>query len=265
MKLGACIDTLYTELPFEARFCAAKKAGFDCVEFWDWRAIDLEKTRRYAQEADIPISGFNGDADYSLVDPAHKEAYLAALRQSLEAAVFLGAPSVTIHSNALGEGGAVVNSYEALSDTLKLCAMFDTLKQAVKLAEAYDVLLNLEALNTHVDHRGNFLTSTRMGAELVRLIGSHKLRLLYDVYHMQINEGDISGNIRAYLDCIGHVHIADTPGRHEPGTGEINYMYVCRLLYQLGYRGVIGCELFPKTDTPSAVAAIFDMKRRAMG
>ncbi|MCA5964375.1 hypothetical protein LC724_34315 [Blautia sp. RD014234] len=82
----ACIDTLYTELPWLERFQAAKNDGFEAVEFWDWRIRNLEETREAAQKAGIAISGFNGDADYSLIDPTHKTAYLDYLRQSIEAA-----------------------------------------------------------------------------------------------------------------------------------------------------------------------------------
>lgn len=260
MKFGACIDTLYTELPWEKRFAAAKQDGFEYVEFWDWRTIDLNATNQYAKDTGILISGFNGDADYSPIDPSHKEPYLDFLKRSIEAAKVLAAPSLTIHSNALGENGVVVNEYENLSDTVKLCAMFDTLRESVALAEEAEILLNLEALNIHVDHVGNYLATTQMGAEIVRLIGSPKLKLLYDVYHMQINEGNICDTVRRNIDCIGHVHIADAPGRHEPGTGEIRYEFVVSCLEQLDYRGIIGFELFPKTDTKRAVNAIMKLK-----
>ena len=129
----ACIDTLYTELPWLERFQAAKNDGFEAVEFWDWRIRNLEETREAAQKAGIVISGFNGDADYSLVDPTHKTAYLDYLRQSIEAAKKVGAVSVTIHSNALGEGGVVVNHYENLSHTVKLCSMYDTLLECAAI------------------------------------------------------------------------------------------------------------------------------------
>ncbi len=263
MRFGACIETLYTELPWEHRFLAAKKDGFDCVEFWDWRGVDLEKTKEYADAAGILISGFNGDADFSLVAPTHKAEYLAFLRQSIAAAKTLGAPSVTIHSNALGEGGVVTDQYTGLSKTVKLYSMFDTLKDAARIAEDNEILLNLEALNIYTDHPGNFLVHTQMGAEIIRLINSPKLRLLYDVYHMQINEGRICDTLSEYIDCIGHVHIADVPGRHEPGTGEINYGFVLRHLDKLGYQGVVGCELFPATETSAAARAIMEVKRAA--
>ena len=101
---SACIEPMYRELPFLDRFQAAKNDGFEAVEFWDWRIRDLEKTREAAQKAGIAISGFNGDADYSLVDPSHREPYLAELKKSIAAAKQVGSSSVTIHSNALGEG-----------------------------------------------------------------------------------------------------------------------------------------------------------------
>lgn len=254
----ACIDTLYTELDWTKRFQAAKDDGFAAVEFWDWRIRDLEETRKAAQDAGIVISGFNGDADYSLVDPTHKEKYLEDLKKSIEAAKKVGARSVTIHSNALGDGGIVVNHYDDLSDTVKLCSMYDTLLACAKMAEAEEINLNLEALNITTDHVGNFLSTTQMGAEIVRLIHSPRLKLLYDVYHMQINEGCICDTITKYADCFGHIHVADAPGRHEPGTGEINYTKVIRHLEACGYTGYVGYELFPSVDTQTAVKAIME-------
>ena len=260
MRFGACIDTLYTELDWYDRFAAAKADGFDAVEFWDWRIRDLDKAAECAKKAGILISGFNGDADYSLVDPDHYEPYLAELKKSMDAAKVLGAPTVTIHSNALGDGGVVVNHYDELSHTVKLCSMYRTLTAAAKLAEETGIQINLEGLNIHVDHVGNFLAETRMAAEVVRLIGSPKLKILYDVYHMQINEGAMCDNITAFGDTFGHVHIADVPGRHEPGTGEINYAKVLSCLDATGYTGIVGCELFPETDTKTAVKAIMAVK-----
>ena len=212
-----------------------------------------------AERAGIGISGFNGDAELSLIDPAHKDAYLAFLNRSVEAAKKVGARSVTIHSNGLGDGGVVIDHYDGLSDTVKLCAMFDTLKECAKIAEESGVSMNLEPLNVTTDHVGNFLQTTRMAAETTRLIGSNKLKVLYDVYHMQLNEGSLCDNIRAYGDQFGHIHVADAPGRHEPGTGEINYANVLACLEETGYTGLIGFELMPKTSTAEAVKAIMKL------
>ena len=212
--------------------------------------------RAAADAAGVGISGFNGDAELSLIDPARKTAYKAFLRRSLDAAMEIGARSVTVHSNGLGEGGRVLCPYDDLSDAVKLCTMFDTLKIAAEWAETCGVQINLEPLNVTTDHPGNFLRHTRTAAELTRLIGSPYLKVLYDVYHMQLNEGSLCDHIRAYADQFGHVHVADAPGRHEPGTGEIHYPAVFAALEQAGYRGIIGYELFPKTDTKTAVRAI---------
>lgn len=261
MQKCACIDTLFTEVDFYDRFQAAKEAGFEMVEFWSYTDTDrdLDKIKKSVQDANIVISGFNGDANYSLIDPTHKEKYLQYLKQSLEAAKYLGALSVTIHSNALGDGGGVVNHYDELSCTTKLCSMYDILLEATKMAEQYGIRLNLEALNITTDHVGNFLVHTDMAVDMVKLINSDYLKILYDVYHMQLNEGKICDTITKSIDYIGHLHIADVPGRNEPGTGEINYKNVFKCLENLGYKYRIGFELFPKTNTEIAVKAIMEL------
>lgn len=256
LKKSACIETLYAELPFLDRFQAAADDGFDLVEFWSWADKDLEAVKEVAAHAGIAISGFNGDAGYSLVDPTHKKPYLAFLQRSVEAADKVGARSVTIHSNALGDGGVVVNHYTELSDTVKLCSMYDMLLECAKIAQQSGIIINLEPLNVTTDHVGNFLAHTCMAAEMTRLIGCPRLRVLYDVYHMQLNEGNLCDTIAAYADQFGHIHVADAPGRHEPGTGEINYHKVFACLEEHGYIGALGFELFPETDTATAVQAI---------
>lgn len=256
---SACIEPMYSELPFPERFQAAKRDGFEFVEFWSWADKDLDAVKAAAENAGVGIAGFNGDAELSLIDPSQKNAYLAFLRRSVEAAKKVGARSLTIHSNGLGDGGVVINRYDGLSDTVKLCAMFDTLKECAKIAEESGISMNLEPLNVTTDHAGSFLQTTRMAAELTRLIGSPKLKVLYDVYHMQLNEGSLCDNIRAYGDQLGHIHIADAPGRHEPGTGEINYVNVLACLEETGYTGLVGFELIPKSTTAEAVKAIMTL------
>lgn len=247
---------MYSEIPFLARFQAAKDDGFEFVEFWGWTDKDLDAVKAAAEKAGVGISGFNGDAELSLIDPEQKEAYLEFLKKSVAAARKVGAKSVTIHSNGLGDGGVVIHDYRELSDTVKLCTMFGTLIECAKIAEESGIQMNLEPLNITTDHVGNYLQTTRMAAEMTRLIGSPKLKVLYDAYHMQLNEGSLCDNIRAYGDQFGHIHVADAPGRHEPGTGEINYAKVFACLEETGYTGLVGFELIPETTTAEAVKAI---------
>ena len=253
---SACIEPMYRELSFLDRFQAAKDDGFQFVEFWSWTDKDLDAVKAAAERAGIGISGFNGDADYSLIDPAHRRPYLEFLRASVAAAQRVGARSVTIHSNALGEGGVVVDPCSQLSDTVKLCSMYGTLLECAELAQRSGIQMNLEALNITTDHVGNFLATTQMAAEMTRIVGCPKLKILYDVYHMQLNEGSLCDHIRSYGDQFGHIHVADAPGRHEPGTGEINYHTVFSCLEEIGYQGIIGFELMPRTTTAQAVQAI---------
>lgn len=250
---------MYSEIPFLDRFDAAKKDGFDAVEFWSWTDKDLGEVRKAAESAGIAICGFNGDADLSLIDPAHNKDYLEFLKRSIEAAHKVGSTGLTIHSNGLGDGGLVIHDYRELCDTVKTCNMFDMLRRCAELAEAEDINLNLEGLNIISDHVGNYLVHTEMAAEMCRLIDSPRLKILYDVYHMQLNEGNLCNNIAKYADVIGHVHVADCPGRHEPGTGEIHYPRIYRALEEAGYDRYVGYELFPETSTEVAVKAIMSI------
>ena len=102
------------------------------------------------------------------------------------------------------------------------------------------------------------MTTSASAAEIIRVVDSPRLKLLYDIYHMQLMEGDLANTIRANADVIGYIHIGDVPGRHEPGTGEINYKKVIRHLEECGYTGRVGYELFPLTDTAAAVKAIME-------
>ena len=253
---SACIEPLYSEIPFLERFKAAKNDGFEYVEFWYWTNKDIDAVKRAAEDAGIGISGFNGDEHYSLIDPAQKDDYMDYIKKSLDVAVKLNAKSITIHSNALDDKGYVENEYLELSDTVKLCNMYELLMKCAKLGEDSGILLNLEPLNITTDHMGNYLAHTQMAAEMTRLINSPKLKVLYDVYHMQLNEGSLCDTIKKYGDQFGHIHVADAPGRHEPGTGEINYSKIFECLDEIGYNGRIGFELIPKTTTAEAVKAI---------
>lgn len=259
LNLSVCIETLYTELPFLERIKAVKSDGFSHIEFWSWENKDLEAIKNVCRDIDMKIKTFNGDSSYSLIDPTHKKDYLTYLEKSILVAKEINAKSLTIHSNALDDTGSVIKQYTELSETVKTCSMYNALLNCLDLAEQYNISLNLEPSNIYVDHIGNYLTTTQMAAEMVQLIDSPKLKVLYDVYHMHINEGNITYNIKKYWNEIGHIHIADAPGRNEPGTGEINYKYIFHLLKSLNYNGVVGCELFPKHNTTTAIKSFMNI------
>ena len=130
---------------------------------------------------------------------------------------------------------------------LEVCA--EGIRQVIATAEKEKVTLCIELLNSKVDHPDYQCDRTAWGVELVRRVGSERFKLLYDIYHMQIMEGDLAPTIEKNLKLIPHMQLADTPGRHEPGTGEINYAFLLDFIDRTGYQGWVGCEYKPAGRT----------------
>lgn len=263
MKYAANIELIYQELPFEERFAAAKRDGFDYVEIWDWANRDLAQLKKLCLDNCLEISCMGGDGPYSLCDPAHKSEYLDYLRGSLRAAQQLGVKLLAVHSNELMPEPTpyAADLFLQYSDEEKTTAMIETLAAIAPEAEAAGVTLCLEALNVEVEHIGNFLKYTKDAAEIIRAVNSPNVKILYDAYHMYLNEGKIIETLRKYLPLIGCVHIADAPGRGEPGSGCINYRVVLEDLHKQGYKGMIAFELKPSADSASAVKAINEIRQ----
>ena len=256
MKKSVCIEMLFTEVPFEDRFQRTRESGLDYIEFWSWQDKDIPKIKELCRVFDLKVASFSGDQDFSMIDENQREDYIAFINESIEIANFLNCDHLVVHSNALGENGVVKNHYPDSSHSKKITAMFDMLKTLAPIAEKAHVTLALEPLNTRVDHAGNFLTSTREAVELIRLVNSSAVKILYDIYHMQIMEGNIIHTLEEYIDTVGYIHMADVPGRHEPGTGEINFANVMKTLKKLKYNGIIGFELTPLQTSSSAIEMI---------
>lgn len=246
----------FVDVPFEERFRLAKGAGFDYIEFWSWMDKDIPKIKELCHRYDLKIASFSGDQRFSLIDENQQSDYLQFVERSLEVAGFLGCENLVIHSNGLGDRGVVLNSYGHLSRERKSEAMAETLKGLARRAEKARITLLLEALNTSTDHPGNFLSSTGQAAALVASVESIWIKILYDIYHMQIMEGNIIETLRNYIHLIGYIHIADVPGRHEPGTGEINFPNVMMALREMEYNGFVGFELSPLQDPVRAASPL---------
>lgn len=253
MIFSAHIEALYTELPFAERFISAKKDGFSYVEFWDWDNKDLAEVVKLCEEYDLELSAMSGDKHYDMCNPKDSERYIEQVKKSIDIANKISCKNVVIHSNELTKPGPVLNELNNLTHVTKLCSMFDNLKKLAPYAESKNVTLVVEALNTITDHAGNFLTNTKTSAEIIKAVDSEKVKILYDVYHMFLTEGKLIETVEQYLPYIGYMHFADAPGRHEPGTGVINYKKFFELLQKMGYEGIIGCELFASNETREAI------------
>jgi len=255
MKSSVCIEMVFTEYPFLKRITKAAEAGFDAIEFWNWDNKDLPAIRAAAAEAGLTIASFQSNLGGTLVHPGHRESLVAGVQRSLAIAQEMGVPSLFLLTDELGADRSVRFRFPELSVRAKYQSVLDGLRVLAPLAQAAGVTLLLEPLNTKVDHPGYFLHLSSVGFDLVRAVGDPHVRLLYDIYHMQVMEGNIIHTLTSNLDLIGHVHVADVPGRHEPGTGELNYANVFSALQRAGYEGFVGFEFAPTATSQEAAAA----------
>ncbi len=134
------------------------------------------------------------------------------------------------------------------------------LSAAAPIFESGGITAVLEPLNVLVDPKGYYLSSSAQAADIIKEVKSENIKMLFDIYHQQITEGNIINNINQYKDLIGHFHIADNPGRHEPGTGELNYSAIFKAIEKTGYEGFVGLEFAPLASCSDALKSVIDLK-----
>ncbi|WP_224270913.1 hydroxypyruvate isomerase family protein [Haloprofundus salinisoli] len=248
VDFSVCIEMVYDDDPFHDRIGRAADAGAGAIEFWDWREKDLGALRAAADDADILIAGCT--AGGVLTDLGATDETVETIRESIATASELDCPTLIVTTGPDQDGASRETQHENIVEILGRVA---------KEAEDADVTLVVEPLNTAVDHPGYYLTDTAEGVDIVREVDSPSVKLLYDVYHQQVTEGNVIETITENIDHIGHIHIADVPGRHEPGTGEINYENLLAAIDDAGYDGYVGCEFTPTVDPDKALAATFEL------
>jgi hydroxypyruvate isomerase len=254
VTVGVCLETVFTNLPVNERIARIAEAGYKCVEFWHpegtWDghgiqtvlAKDPTALRQACQRHGVALNDFamhawDGSIGGCPVKASDRDRYLAQIRKMID---FAAAANCT---KGITLSGTVDPS---LTRTEMRANLEAALAEAVKFAEQADFTLLLEPLNTLVDHPGYYLDSSREAVEIVRAIDSPHLKILYDVYHMQIMEGNILATIERILPWIGHFHAAGVPGRGEVFGSELNYPAIVRAIESLGYQGTFGLEYFPK-------------------
>lgn len=261
-KKSVHIDLFYQELPFEERFQAAKRDGFDAIElYWGWEGRDLKRLRELADINGLAISAISADlpknAMISMCDPLQKEEYLSSVKRSMEASKILGNTVIIVHAAAIDNKPP----YNALTLTgeysynRKLCAMYDVLKTIAVWGEKEGIVFALEPLS-EIAHSGYFLKDSEMCADLVEAVNSSSVKMLYDAYHAYLEEGKLCDTISRYVKNFGLFHVADAPGRHEPGTGDVNWKNVLKHLNNEGYEGYVSFELYPESTSEKAIKAI---------
>ncbi|MDN6320280.1 MAG: hydroxypyruvate isomerase [Marinobacter sp.] len=256
-KFAANLSMLFTEVDFLDRFEAAASAGFKGVEYlfpYDFPAQDIKKQlddNNLTQVLhNLPAGDWAGGERGIACHPDRVEEFRAGVAQAIEYATVLGCKQVNCLAGIQPEGVSEDQAHTTFVENLRFAA--------AELEKA-GILLLVEAINTR-DIPGFFLSRTDQGVKLLEEVGSGNLKLQYDIYHMQIMEGDLAPTIEANLSKIGHVQLADNPGRHEPGTGEINYPFLFAHLEKLGYQGWIGCEYKPAASTTEGLGWLSQVK-----
>jgi hydroxypyruvate isomerase len=260
VKYSLCIENFYRGLSFEARFVAAKRDGFEYCEFWTWKNRDWGKVKKAIVDSGVKIAAFSGDDEYSMIDPDENRMYVDFLKKSIEKAKEIHCKYLVIHSDALNKDGSAKEIGKSFSYEAKLLNMYRVLENVAPVAEKQDLTLVLEPLNTRVSeaqsHKNYFLEYPEPAFELTRQVGSDKVKVLYDIYHMQLMVGNVIRTLEKNIDQLGYVHLADAPGRHEPGTGELNCKNILSALDSMGYIGFVGFELLPSETDEKAIEAI---------
>ncbi|HSH47963.1 MAG TPA: hydroxypyruvate isomerase [Halomonas sp.] len=245
-KFAANLSMLFTEVDFLDRFEAAAKAGFKGVEYLFPYAFEAAEIRQRLDDSgleqvlfNLPAGDWDGGERGIGCHPDRVEEFREGVDKAIEYARVLGNTQVNCLAGIQPEGVSDGEARQTLVENLRFAA--DRLKAA-------GILLIAEPINTR-DIPGFFLNRTEQALAIFDEVGSDNLKLQYDIYHMQIMEGDLASTIEKHLARIAHVQLADNPGRHEPGTGEINYPFLFAHLDRLGYAGWIGCEYRPTATT----------------
>jgi hydroxypyruvate isomerase len=245
-RFSANLSFLFTEHAFLERFGAAARAGFAGVEFHFPYAHDKAALAEVVLTSGVEVVLFNlpagnwdaGERGIACL-PARKAEFQDGVGRAVDYAEALGCTRLNCLAGIAPQGVPRDKAVETLVDNLKFAAA---------VTQRAGIRLMLEPLNDR-DNPGFLVPTTRTGLQVLDAVASRNLFLQYDVYHAQVAEGDLARTLEANLARIGHIQIADNPGRHEPGSGEINFPFLFRRLAELGYAGWIGCEYKPSGDT----------------
>ncbi len=235
-RLAVCAEMVYGELPLIDRVHRIHEQGFD-VEIWDTRERDISALVATGAH----FSSMSGYFGGSLIDPDSAAEVLASAKKLIPTALELGVERMVVHPAELGEGGLAVRPVHRSTGQMWLTGL-RTLERLAALGEKHGVTVALENLNTILDHPGIPLARAKDTLALVSAVDRPHVKMMLDLYHAQIGEGNLIELVRAALPWIGEIQVADVPGRFEPGTGEINYRAVATALRDAGYTGVIGLE-----------------------
>ena len=237
MRLSVVIPCFFKNMDFCDAVKKIAHLGYDAAEAWSWKGIDLDALRKTLDETGVELISMC-TTEFRLTDPCYRDAWLAGLKESCEAAKKLGVKKLITQVG--NDTGAPREEQHA--------SIVCGLKAGAPILEEYGITVMIEPLNTYLNHREYYLWSSSEAFEIVREADSPYVKVIFDIYHQQIMEGNIIPSIINNLDCIAHLHGAGHPGRHEMQFGESDYKNIIKAVDSKGYKGALGLEYLPLLD-----------------
>jgi len=244
-RYASNVEMWWRDLPFVDRINAAADAGFKYIEFWPWRGKDIDSIAEVCKERGVEVVQFTAWGFVPGMNNSKNHAlFVEEIKKSCEIAKRLNCKRMTV----VGGNDQPNMTQEEMHQNI-----IDALNLVKPIVEKEGIMLILEPMNIRVDHKGHCLYGSGDAVRICREVDSPMIKINWDLYHMQISEGDLCGHLRDGFDQVGYIQVADHPGRHEPGTGEIFYPRVFEELKRLGYTGPIGLECSPATTEEAAI------------
>ena len=234
MRLCVPIPCFFKDIDFAAAIRRVKALGYDAAETYNWKNLDFDAVRAACEETGVELLSMC-TTEFRMTDPALRTAWLDGLKESCEAAKKLGVKRL------ITQVGPDTGAPRAQQHASIVAALRD----ARPILENSGVTIMIEPLNTYVNHPGYYLWSSVEGFEIIREVDHPLVKVVYDIYHQQVMEGNIIPNVTNNLDCIAHLHSAGHPGRHELQYGESDYKVIFAAVDKAGYKGACGLEYSP--------------------
>jgi hydroxypyruvate isomerase len=249
---------------FEEKLEMAARAGLQSVEligeYAAWSDADIARVTKTARSFGLGMDTLLGSPDWSkrpvsMVDPAHREAFLADVRNAIGFARKLEIPQIILMSG---------NAIAGRTHDEQYASLLEGARRAGDLAAEANLTVIVEPLNSLIDHKGIFLTTCTEGLKLVRETGNPHVRLLFDLYHEQVQQGNVIRTLTEAAPEVAVFHVADNPGRNDPGTGEMNYPNIYKAIQKAGFSGYLTMEYLPLGDPVASLTKAVDGFRRAL-
>lgn len=242
MRLCVVLPCFFRNTDFCSAVRSVASLGYDAVELWGWGDIDPESAKATLEETGVELLSMCV-TEFRLTDPSYRNAFYNGVEKTCEFASKLGVKRL------ITQVGADTGADRAFQHR----SIVDGLSAVAPVLEKYGITLMIEPLNTLFDHKGYYLTSSVEAFDIVREVGSPFVKVIYDIYHQQITEGNIIPTVTSNLEYIAHLHAAGHPGRHEPWLGESDYRVIIDAIDKAGYDGAIGLEYFPTLDATESL------------